>query len=112
MILCVMISEYNGEGPPTSLRHLPQAVMCRMTMRGFTSSDYLNRKNEFEMYVDDLIALGKVFSRSTGFEGLKSAPEAFLVFSRARTRENDHMTLATSGGSSMLCFCRTLRSGD
>jgi hypothetical protein len=76
--LCGMISEYNGDGAPTSLRHLSQAVMCRMTLRGFISFDYLHRKNEFETYVGELIATGKVHSRSTVFEGLNSVPEAFL----------------------------------
>jgi len=76
--LCGMISEYNGDGASTSLRHLAQAVMCRMTLRGFISFDYLHRKNEFETYVGELIATGKIHSRSTVFEGLNSVPKAFL----------------------------------
>ncbi len=84
--LCGMISEYNGEGPSTSLRHLTKAVMCRMTLRGFISSDYLSRKNEFETYVGDLTAAGKIYSRSTVFEGLNSVPDAFLgLFDGANT---------------------------
>ncbi|MFT8990418.1 MAG: NADP-dependent oxidoreductase [Gluconobacter albidus] len=76
--LCGMISEYNGEGPSTALRHLTQAVTCRMTLRGFISTDYLQRKNEFETDVGELIAIGKIHSHSTVFEGLSSVPEAFL----------------------------------
>jgi len=76
--LCGMISQYNADGAFTSLRYLTQAVMSRITLQGFISSDYVNRKNEFEAYVGDLIAAGKISSRSTVFEGLGSAPDAFL----------------------------------
>jgi NADPH-dependent curcumin reductase CurA len=47
-------------------------------LRGFISFDYLHRKNEFETYVAELIATGKIQSRSTVLEGLSSVPEAFL----------------------------------
>jgi NADPH-dependent curcumin reductase CurA len=59
-------------------RHWPQAVMCRMSLRGFISFDYLPRKYEFETYVGELIATGKIRSHSTVFEGLNSVPKAFL----------------------------------
>jgi len=76
--LCGMISQYNGEGPPTSLQHLTQAVTCRMTLRGFISSDYLHRKHEFETHVGELLATGKIRPYSTVSQGLNSAPKAFL----------------------------------
>jgi NADPH-dependent curcumin reductase CurA len=84
--LCGMIGEYDGEGPSTSLRHLAQAVKCRMTLRGFISTDYLHRKNEFETYVGELIATGKIHSSSTVFEGLNAVPEAFLGLFEGRNR--------------------------
>jgi len=76
--LCGMISEYNGDGPSTSLRYLTQAVMCRMTLRGFISFDFLHRKNEFETSVEPLVAAGKIGTRSTVSNGLDSVPDAFL----------------------------------
>jgi len=76
--LCGMTSEYNGDSQSTSLQHLTQAVMCRMTLRGFISFDYLHRTEEFEDCVKKLIAAGIVRSRSTIFDGLNSAPQAFL----------------------------------
>ncbi|MBY2907703.1 NADP-dependent oxidoreductase [Rhizobium leguminosarum] len=84
--LCGMISEYNGDGPSTSLRHLTQAVTCRMTLRGFISSDYLHRKSESETYVGELLATAKIKWRSTVFEGLNSVPEAFLALFKGENK--------------------------
>jgi NADPH-dependent curcumin reductase CurA len=76
--LCGMIEGYNGEGGSASLPHLMQAVKFRMTLRGFISTDFLPRQQEFEAYVGGLIAAGKVRTQSTALEGLNSVPAAFL----------------------------------
>jgi NADPH-dependent curcumin reductase CurA len=76
--LCGMIEGYNGEGPSAALPHLMQAVKCRMTLRGFISTDFLQRQQEFETHVAGLIAAGKVRTHSTVLEGLNAVPEAFL----------------------------------
>lgn len=76
--LCGMIESYNGEGASAALPHLMQAVKCRMTLRGFISTDFLPRQQEFEAYVGELIVAGKVRAHSTVLEGLNSVPDAFL----------------------------------
>lgn len=76
--LCGMIEGYNGEGGSASLPHLMQAVKFRMTLRGFISTDFLPRQQEFETYVGGLITAGKVRTQSTALDGLNSVPAAFL----------------------------------
>jgi NADPH-dependent curcumin reductase CurA len=73
-----MIEGYNGEGASAALPHLMQAVKCRMTLRGFISTDYLPRQQEFETHIGGLIAAGKVRAHSTVLKGLNSVPDASL----------------------------------
>ena len=58
-----------------------------MTLRGFISTDFLPRQQEFEAHVGELIVAGKVRAHSTVLEGLNSVPDAFLGLFRGENME-------------------------
>ena len=55
-------------------------------IRGFISSDFLPRRNEFVAHMSLWLARGMIQTRYTVFEGLERGPEAFLsLFSGGNT---------------------------
>ena len=83
--LCGMISGYNSR-EPAQFRYIIRMIAMRITMRGFLYGDYASRLDEFYRDMGALVAAGKVKPRETVFDGLESAPDAFLgLFDGANT---------------------------
>jgi NADPH-dependent curcumin reductase CurA len=54
----------------------------RLTMRGMLVRDHYGLEQKFVAEVAPLVADGRIKHRETVFEGLRSAPEAFLAMLR------------------------------
>lgn len=76
--LCGMIGNYNDAGKPTCLHHLTQAVISRVTLCGFISSDFSSRSSESDDYIRKLVAEGALTVQSTIVDGLEAMPSAFI----------------------------------
>ena len=75
--ICGMIDLYN-DGKPTELRYLPMVIGKRIQIRGFIVSDYASQAPEFYREMGAWQAAGKLTREETIYDGLESAPDAFL----------------------------------
>ena len=75
--ICGMIDVYNS-GAATQLRYLARLIGMRIRMQGFIVSDYANRAPDFYRDMGGWLQDGKLTREETVFEGLETAPEAFL----------------------------------
>jgi NADPH-dependent curcumin reductase CurA len=83
--ICGMIDIYN-HGEPTSFKYFMRTISARIRSTGFLFPDFLPQMGEFLSEAGALVASGKLKTRETIFEGLESAPDAFLgLFSGANT---------------------------
>ena len=83
--ICGMIEAYN-DPTPQSFRFIMRVIAMRIRMKGFIVFDYFPRMGEFYRDMGAWLASGQVKSRDTVFEGLETAPEAFLgLFKGANT---------------------------
>lgn len=78
MALCGMIAVYNNKepepGPPNLINMVGRGVMAR----GFIVSEFMDKAMEFAMEVAPLLAQGKIKFQESVYDGLDSAPEAFI----------------------------------
>jgi NADPH-dependent curcumin reductase CurA len=79
---CGMISVYNATEPTPAPRNLALVIGKRLTMRGMLVRDHFGLEKKFIAAVAPLVADGRIKHRETIFEGLESAPEAFLAMLR------------------------------
>jgi hypothetical protein len=75
--ICGMIDVYNS-GAATQLRYLARLIGMRIRMQGFIVSDYADRAPDFYRDMGGWLQDGKLTREETVFEGLETAPEAFL----------------------------------
>ncbi len=76
--LCGMISTIeDAEGAP-GVQHLIQAVLKRLTLRGFIVRDHEDLRPEFEKRVSDWLRTGELVSKQTVVDDLGHSVEAFL----------------------------------
>jgi hypothetical protein len=80
--LCGMISQFTEGSPRPRIDHLIQAVLKRLTLAGFIVRDHEDLRPEFEDRVTGWLRTGELVSRSTTFDGLDSAVDAFLAMLR------------------------------
>ena len=78
VVLCGMIGQYNATEPPCAPRNLAVAIGKRLTMRGFIVSDHEDRRSAFLADMGHWIADGQIKWEETVFDGIESAPAAFL----------------------------------
>lgn len=78
IVACGSISTYNATEPPRGPSNLFRIVTNRLTMRGFIVTDHNDRFNPFVRDASEWIQTGRLKWRETVYEGLESAPEAFL----------------------------------
>jgi NADPH-dependent curcumin reductase CurA len=76
--LCGMISQYSDDGRGQDINHLIEAVLRRVTIRGFIVRDHEDMRPEFERTVADWLRSGQVEALQTVTDGLDHAVEAFL----------------------------------
>ncbi|CAN5384679.1 NADP-dependent oxidoreductase [soil metagenome] len=83
--ICGMIDVYN-HGEPMVFKYFIRTIPARIQSTGFLFTDFLPQMGAFMAEVGPLVANGKLKARETVFEGLESAPDAFLgLFSGANT---------------------------
>jgi NADPH-dependent curcumin reductase CurA len=86
VVLCGMINQYNAEHPPAGPSSMVVAITKRLTLRGFIAFDHAELEPRFQAEMAGLIASRQIRWTETVFDGLDSAPEAFLgLFSGANT---------------------------
>lgn len=77
--LCGMISQYSVDGQGQDINHLIEAVLRRVTIRGFIVRDHEDMRPEFEQTVADWLRSGEVDARQTVTDGIEHAVEGFLA---------------------------------
>ncbi|MFF9035506.1 NADP-dependent oxidoreductase [Streptomyces sp. NPDC014892] len=76
--LCGMMSQFGGERRPVDINQLIQAVLKRLTLRGFIVRDHDDLRPEFERRVAHWLADGRITARETVVDGLENAAGALL----------------------------------
>jgi NADPH-dependent curcumin reductase CurA len=76
--LCGMISQYSADGRGQDINHLIEAVLRRVTIRGFIVRDHEDMRPEFEQTVSGWLRSGEVAALQTVTDGLDHAVDAFL----------------------------------
>ncbi|MPQ96533.1 zinc-binding dehydrogenase [Modestobacter sp. I12A-02628] len=76
--LCGMISQFDAEQRRPSIDHLIQAVLKRVTLRGFIVRDHEDLRPEFERRVAGWLRSGELVAKQTVADDLGSAVTAFL----------------------------------
>ncbi|MEV0227245.1 NADP-dependent oxidoreductase [Streptomyces sp. NPDC050704] len=83
--LCGMMSQFGGERRaagitqrPPDINQLIQAVLKRLTLRGFIVRDHEDLRPEFERRVADWLGSGRITARETVVDGLDNAAGALL----------------------------------
>jgi NADPH-dependent curcumin reductase CurA len=76
--LCGMISQFDADTPRPSIDHLIQAVLKRLTLRGFIIRDHEDLRPEFERRVAGWLRTGELVAKQTVVDDLAHAVEAFL----------------------------------
>jgi NADPH-dependent curcumin reductase CurA len=76
--LCGMISNFDSAAPRNDIGNLIQAVLKRLTIRGFIVRDHEDIRPEFETRVAAWLRSGEVVSKDTIADGLEEAAAALL----------------------------------
>lgn len=76
--LCGMISQYSPDGQGQDINHLIEAVLRRVTIRGFIVRDHEDMRPEFEQRVAGWLRSGEIEARQTVTDGIDHAVDAFL----------------------------------
>ena len=76
--LCGQIASMLGQSPGQDIGHLIQAVLKRLTLRGFIVRDHEDIRAEFEQRTLAWLAAGELVSKETVVDGLDHAVEALL----------------------------------
>jgi NADPH-dependent curcumin reductase CurA len=76
--LCGMISQFDTDEPRPSIDHLIQAVLKRITLRGFIVRDHEDLRPEFERRVAGWLRSGELVAKQTVVDDLAHAVDAFL----------------------------------
>lgn len=76
--LCGMISTMEDASSAPGVQHLIQAVLKRLTLRGFIVRDHEDLRPEFEKQVANWLRTGELTSRQTVVDGLEHAVDAFI----------------------------------
>jgi NADPH-dependent curcumin reductase CurA len=76
--LCGMISQFSESGRGNDINHLIEAVLRRVTLRGFIVRDHEDMRPEFETSVATWLRSGEIDAVQTVTDGIDHAVEAFL----------------------------------
>ena len=76
--LCGMISQYSDNGRGEDINNLIEAVLRRVTIRGFIVRDHEDMRPEFERTVAGWLRSGEVEQLQTVTDGIEHAVDGFL----------------------------------
>jgi NADPH-dependent curcumin reductase CurA len=76
--LCGMISTMEDASGAPGVHHLIQAVLKRLTIRGFIVRDHEDLRPEFEKRVAEWLRTGELVSKQTVVDGLENAVDALI----------------------------------
>jgi len=76
--LCGMISTMEDTSAAPGIQHLIQAVLKRLTLRGFIVRDHEDLRPEFEKQVANWLRTGELVAKQTVVDGLENAVGAFI----------------------------------
>jgi len=76
--LCGAISMYNDTEPTPGPTNLPRAIGLGLNIRGFLVRHYRHMRGDFMRDVVGWLDEGRLTYRETVYEGIESAPEAFI----------------------------------
>ncbi|MFF4116112.1 NADP-dependent oxidoreductase [Streptomyces sp. NPDC001714] len=76
--LCGMMSQFGDDRRSTDINQLIQAVLKRLTLRGYIVRDHDDLRPEFEQRVARWLAEGRITARETVVDGLENAAGALL----------------------------------
>jgi NADPH-dependent curcumin reductase CurA len=76
--LCGAISTMEDTSQAPGIQHLIQAVLKRLTLRGFIVRDHEDLRPEFEQRVAGWLRSGELVSKQTVVDGLEHAVDAFI----------------------------------
>lgn len=86
IVLCGAITVYNDEDPVPGPTNLPRLIGVGGTIRGFLVRHFAHMRDDFMRDMSAWVRSGRVKYRETVYEGIESAPEAFLgLFTGANT---------------------------
>ncbi len=77
--LCGMISQFSPDGKGQDINNLIEAVLRRITIRGFIVRDHEDMRPEFERTVAGWLRAGQVDALQTVVDGIDHAVEGFLA---------------------------------
>ncbi len=78
IVICGRISQMNVTTTPSGLKNMAHVLVKRLTIKGFLIFDHENDIEPFESDMKDWIRNNKVKFKETVYEGLESAPKAFI----------------------------------
>ncbi len=76
--LCGMISQYSDNGRGEDINNLIEAVLRRVTIRGFIVRDHEDMRPEFEQTVAGWLRSGEIEQLQTVTDGIEHAVDGFL----------------------------------
>lgn len=76
--LCGAISMYNDTEPAPGPTNLPRAIGLGLNIRGFLVRHYEHMRDDFVRDMSAWLADGSLSHRETVYDGIESAPEAFI----------------------------------
>jgi len=76
--LCGMISQFDSASRTYDINRLIEAVLRRITLRGFIVRDHEDLRPEFERQVSGWLRSGEIVNRQTVVDGIDNAVDAFL----------------------------------
>ena len=80
IVCCGAVSQYDTSNPGPGPRGIPGLLVNkRVRMEGFLVFDYVERYEDARHELSDWVRQGKIVPKSTEFQGLESAPEAFVA---------------------------------
>ena len=83
--ICGLIDVYNS-GEPMVLKYFARVIGMRLQIKGLLFNDFASRIGEFLAGAGAMVANGQMKSRDTVFDGIESAPDAFMgLFTGANT---------------------------
>jgi len=85
IVVCGMAEDYNHQDSPTPIHTLWQMVVNRLTMRGFLTYDHAECIPQAQADLDHWVASGAIRPLEALYEGLESAPAAFIDLMARRT---------------------------